>query len=123
MFGLKHRTTAVLKPVENRELVERLYLRTLHLVLVLVIVLEGKISRTRTITRTINDLPNSNSWIVNFRVKITLATRPETRSALRQRSFRLGNDQVQGLGGEVQIRISRVTSPVFSTPCSHQGGK
>ena len=29
----------------------------------------------------------------------------------------------QGLGGEVQIRISSVSSPVFSTPCSHHGGR
>jgi hypothetical protein len=29
----------------------------------------------------------------------------------------------QGFGGEVQIRISNVSFPVFSTPCSHQGGR
>ena len=28
-----------------------------------------------------------------------------------------------GLGGEVQIRISSVSFPVFSMPCWHQGGR
>ena len=45
-------------------------------------------------------------WLISHRINIVLS-----------------RASYQGLGGDVAIKTTRVSVPVFSMPCSHHGGK